>query len=140
MAARTISLEFDGYWREPKVGGVPAESGVYVLYECTYNSEKKKVSLKRILYIGEADDVRDRLKNHEKWPKCHDYCSGGSQLCCSFAAISKPDRLRAQAALIFEHKPPVNTDYKVSFPFDQTSITAEGEVTLLTKRFTVERT
>jgi hypothetical protein len=34
----------------------------------------------------------------------------------------------------------VNTDYKDSFPFDQTTIILSGRFALLTKEFTVDRT
>ena len=30
MAAKTISLEFNGYWLEKDMGGIPKQSGIYV--------------------------------------------------------------------------------------------------------------
>jgi excinuclease UvrABC nuclease subunit len=140
MAAKTISLDFGGYWREPNIGSLPANSGIYTVYECSYNSEEGTVSLRRVISIGEADNVKDRIKNHEKWPEWRRYCGAGNQICFSCAEIPKVDRQRAEAALIFKHKPPVNTDYKDSFPFDQTTIILSGRFALLTKEFTVDRT
>ena len=67
MAAMTFNVEFDGYWREKNIGGIPANSGIYCVYECTYNQEEKTVSIHRLIYIGEARDARDRIKNHEKF-------------------------------------------------------------------------
>jgi hypothetical protein len=106
------------------------------VYECTYNSEGNTVSLRRIIYVGEADNVNDRVKKHEKWPEWRRYCGAVNQICFSCAEIPKADRQRTEAALIFRHKPPVNTDYVDRFPFDQTTIILSGRVDLLTKQFT----
>jgi hypothetical protein len=32
---KTITLAFDGYWREPKMSSLPAEAGIYCVYTCT---------------------------------------------------------------------------------------------------------
>jgi len=40
---KTISLKFDGYWREVNKSGIPAESGIYGVYVCTYNKEQNTV-------------------------------------------------------------------------------------------------
>jgi len=37
MAAQAFSMIFDGYWREPNKGGIPAESGVYCVYAGVFN-------------------------------------------------------------------------------------------------------
>ena len=58
-------IEFDGYWRDQNKNVVPAKSGLFCVYECTYNEQKKTVSLNKLLYIGEADNARDRIENHE---------------------------------------------------------------------------
>jgi len=54
MATKSYSLEFDGYWREPNASGLPPKSGIYCVYACVHNADRKTVSLKRLLYIGEA--------------------------------------------------------------------------------------
>jgi hypothetical protein len=140
MAAKTISLAFDGYWRERNIGGIPPQSGVYVVYECTYNSQANTVDLKKVIYIGESEDVNGRVANHEKWPLWRRHCGASNEICFSFAPITSPDRQRAEAALIFKHKPPVNDDYKYSFPFDETTMSLSGKTALLTTNFTVRRT
>ena len=137
MTTKTISLEFDGYWREPNKGGVPDKSGVYVVYECYYDPQEKTVSLKKIIYMGEAGNVRDRIDGHEKWPEWREQVRAGNQICFSFAPVGNLDRERAEAALIFKHKPPTNTEYVNSFPFDQTTVNSKGKTALLHTSFTV---
>jgi len=39
--------------------------------------------------------------------------------------------------MIFEHKPPENTEYVDSFPYDITTIVTAGRNALLRERFTV---
>ncbi len=141
MAAKSYALTFKGYYLESGIGGLPAESGIYCVYACTYDAAKDTVSLRRLIYIGESDDVQDRVKNHEKWSVWRRELRSGEELCFSCALISgEDDRQRAEAAEIFEHKPPCNTEYKHEFPFDRTTITNSGKAALLHSHFTVERT
>ena len=138
MAAESYVLDFDGYWREPNISGLPDKSGIYGVYAATYDSSAKTVSLNRLVYIGESGDVRDRVQNHEKWPKWRRELKTGEILCFNMAPISpQEDRERAEAAMIFKHKPPCNEEYVNEFPFDQTTITTQGKNALMYSQFTV---
>lgn len=139
MAAKTISLTFDGYWRETNISSIPKQSGIYVVYECFYNSQENTVTLLKAIYIGEADNVNDRIAKHEKWPQWRKHCSNSNQICFSFAPVANPDRARGEAALIYKHKPPVNDEYKYTFPFDETTMKLSGKTALLYTDFTVYR-
>lgn len=140
MAEQTYSIEFDGYWRDPNKAGIPAQSGIYCVYECTRNIAEKTVAIHKLIYIGEADDVCDRLANHEKHPRWLRHVRAGNDLCFSFGGVEAQIRARCEAAMIFKHKPPENTEYVDSFPFDRTSMELTGYVKLLTPAFTVNRT
>jgi len=140
MAEKTIASEFDGYWRDKDKGSIPSKSGVYCVYECTYNSEKDSVSIHRLIYIGEADDVKDRIAKHGKRDKWLKHVRRENELCFSLGGVGSTDRSRAEAALIFKHKPPENDEYVDSFPFDKTTVSLSGKTALLTTRFTVDRT
>jgi len=138
--AKTISLDFEGYWREVNKGRVPAKSGIYLVYVCKHNEEKKTVSLDKLIYIGEAEDAQDRITNHEKWPEWRQCMPKGSQICFSFAGVTSEDRGRAEAALIYYHKPTCNTEYIDSFPFTDTTVESTGSCALLSSPITVNRT
>lgn len=133
----TIALDFDGYWREPAISGLPASGGVYCVYTCTYQQETKTVSIARLVYIGEAADVRERVTNHELRPTWSKQLATGQVLC--FSAATTGTRKRAEAALIFKHKPAVNIEYTHSFPFDTTTVTVSGRAVKLTPSFTVKK-
>ena len=138
--AKTISLSFDGYWREVNKGGIPAESGIYLVYVCRHDERQGTVTLDKLIYIGEAENVRGRIDDHEKWPEWRQYVPKGSQICFSFAGIASPDRERAEAALIYYHKPSCNDEYIDSFPFEDTTVESTGQCALLSSPITVRRT
>ena len=103
-------------------------------------SAQGTVSLQRLLYIGEAANVRDRIMNHDRWADWKRQLKFGETICVNTAVISpEADRQRAEAAMIFKHKPPYNTEYVDSFPFDTTSITTSGKNALMHATFTVTR-
>jgi len=138
MATKTYSLEFDGYWRAPNISGLPAKSGIYCVYACTHNVQQRSVSIRKLLYIGEAADVRDRVSGHERWKDWERQLQRGEELCFNAALISPAsDRQRGEAAMIYHHKPPCNTEYVHSFPYEQTTVSTSGKNTLLTGHFRV---
>jgi hypothetical protein len=140
MAAKSYSLVFNGYWREKNIAGIPKASGVYCVYACTYQSETNSLLIRLLVYIGEAGDVNDRIAKHEKWPGWRKHRQQGEELCFNFASVEASERSRVEAALIFHHKPSENSEYKDTFPFDETTISTDGQNSLLDARFTVQKT
>lgn len=135
---KTISLTFAGYWREVNQAGVPANSGIYLVYRCVHNSDNT-VTLNKLIYIGEAEDAKERIEGHDKKEEWRGKLQSGEQLCFSFAPVSSPDRERAEAAMIFRHKPECNEEYTDSFPFDRTTINSTGKCEHIQSSFTVNR-
>lgn len=94
----------------------------------------------KLVYIGEAGSVRTRISGHECLERWERHLKPGQVLCFSTAPVSpESTRHRAEAVLIFKHKPPVNAEYVHSFPFDTTTISATGTTARLTTTFTVKR-
>ena len=134
----TISLDFSGYWREVNKGGLPQWSGLYCVYACTYDQDQKAVSIRELLYVGESCNIRERISNHEKSLEWKRRLKNGETLCFSAASVGASDRNRAEAAVIYHHKPPCNAEYKYSFPYDTTVIYTSGQNCLLGSWFVVE--
>jgi len=126
MSEQSFNINLKGYWLESHIASIPFEGGIYCVYVCRFNEKTRNVILNKLLYIGEADDLNQRIKNHEKWQEWRKALSLGEELCFSFAHFDSPNRTRVEAALIFKYKPPVNDDYKDSFPFDKTTILLSG--------------
>ncbi len=139
MAYKEINIEFKGYRRKPKISSLPDESGVYCVYTCTYDKQEKTVSLRSLLYIGESEDINDRIGNHERWDDWEDELDDDEVICFSYATLSANIRKRAEAALIYKHEPPLNTEFIDSFPFDETKITTSGKSKFLATSFVIER-
>lgn len=140
--AKMISLNFDGYWLEAGKGGIPAKSGVYLVYACRYDELNDTVALDKLIYIGEARNVRDRIADHEKWSEWRQYVPIGSEISFSFAGVTNPDRECAEAELIHYHKPVCNKDDKYidSFPFEDTTVESTGKCAKLSSPITVRKT
>jgi len=121
--------------------GIPNQPGIYLIYVCRYDKSNDTVTLLKLVYIGEADKVRDCIQNHEMSTEWTKEASYGSELCFSFAPIThRADRRRAEAALLFKHKPACNIEYREYFSFDETTVNSEGQCALLVPSFTVSKT
>ena len=134
-----IDLDFNGYWRQGNRAGIPATSGVYAVYSCRYNQDDNTVTLKQLIYFGEAENARDRISGHEKWPEWREEARD-DEICFSFAQASEKDRERAEAALIHYHRPVCNQEYKDRFPFKTTTVQSTGKCALVTTPITVRHT
>lgn len=137
MAEKTFNQKFEGYWREPNKNGIPNKSGIYCVYECTYNMKERNVTIHKLIYIGESDNVNLRIVNHEKLNDWKKHVRDGSQLCYSFSEAAGENRNRLEAAFIYRHQPPENTEYKNNFPFDKTIVKSDGDIALLKDYFVV---
>ena len=136
---KTINLEFNGYWRHISRSGIPKQAGVYCVYQGTYDASTDKVSLKKLLYIGKATNANNRLENHERMNDWRKHLKFGEELMYSFAPISVECE-RAEAGIIFHHKPEENTDNVDSFPYQTTRLILSGLITLLDSDFTINQT
>jgi len=105
--SKAISLEFDGFWIEQSIAKLPKESGIFAVFEGTYDRDTNKVSLGKLIFIGESDNAHDSVNNEEelsKWKTFRgdpeeedDGFSEKGELFFSFAPANSPDRERAAA-------------------------------------------
>jgi len=136
---QTFIQTIEGYYLEKNKSGLPSKSGVYFVYERTYNATTDKVALKKLIYIGESADVNARVGSHEKQKDWEKYVGVGNTLCYSYTLVDGLNRTRVEAAYINRHKPPVNTEYADAFPFDKTIVKSTGKTALLDEFFVVNR-
>lgn len=136
---KTIILAFEGYWLDPPKSPKLERSGVYCVYACKYSKESDKVDIRKILYIGESSDVQSRLQNHDRYDDWKDQLKSGEALCFSFAPVQSVDRERAEAALIFEHQPPLNDEHTGHFIYEDTEIEVSGRGRYLSPQFTIHK-
>jgi hypothetical protein len=140
ISAPVYSVAFEGYWRETNKARIPAESGIFCVYACMHNRQFDTYPISSLLYIGEGDNVRDRIAGHEKQRAWKAKLKNGEQLCYSFGACPPDTRKECEAALIYMHKPVVNQEYLEGFPFDPMAIDLTGKTHKLLNSFMVART
>ena len=81
MEEQTYSVDHDGYWHDSNKESIPNASGIYCVYSCVYNADEKTVTIKKLIHIGESDDVNSRIANHEKYEEWKKYLEQDEQLC-----------------------------------------------------------
>ena len=102
---KRYNINFKGYRRDCNKATLPHYSGIYMVYRCTYDSTTRKVTLKEIIYIGQAKDLCERLDKHEKYPLFLKACELGEEICYAYANISMDDLDIVENALVFAQKP-----------------------------------
>lgn len=130
-------MNIEGYWLDTQIDDIPDDSGVYFVYEGTFDEVLNIDSIHKLIYIGESAWVRDRIMKHERYDDWKKHVRPGNTLCYSFGPVSDHYRRRVEAAYIFRHKPPENDEYRDIFPFDQTTINSSGATDLLDPSFKV---
>lgn len=123
---KTYSLDFKGYWREINKRGIPSKSGIYLVYRCVYDADNNTVGLKEIMYIGQAENVHDRIANHDRLNDFNTQLQKGEELCYSFAEVAISDLDILENALIFAQKPVLNDVLKDSFKYGAVEVKLDG--------------
>ncbi|GAB1468901.1 hypothetical protein MASR2M64_16640 [Candidatus Cloacimonadota bacterium] len=139
MAYEQYTLTFGGYCRDVTIHAIPSYSGVYCVYCCTHDEYHNTLIIRELIYIGEAENVKERIYTHHMWSAWKSRLQEGERICFSYANIENAHRERCEAALINHHKPPLNTEYISNFPFDDTTINLKGKISRLESSFKVSR-
>lgn len=122
----SYQLNFQGYWRHINRAGLPAVSGVYAVYRCTYNQTTDKVTLHEIIYIGQAVDVNDRHKKHDKLSLFQSELKEGEELCYTCAEVDGRSLDLIENALVFAQKPRLNDKLVNSYDHQSAHIKLDG--------------
>lgn len=125
-----MHLDFKGYWLASEREGIPAVAGVYCVYKCVRDAERRVVQPTRLLYVGESVSIRERLSKHELERDWNRRLLPGEELCFSVAPIILY-RKRAEATLIFGRKPECNLEHRFSYPFESTELLLSGRIAFL---------
>ena len=140
---RSYVLVFRGYNRESNIQSLPAYSGIYGVYACSYNRNSRKVRIRKLIYIGEAEKLNERISpNHENWDNWEKELETGEVFCFNYAKLSSPEatRKRVEAAMIYEHQPVCNKKGRKSFKHRDTKIKTSGKNKFMCDSFTAEQT
>lgn len=133
----TININIEGYWREKHRTGITSLPGIFFVYESKHNPATDTISLFRVIYVGEADNVRERINAHPLYSSWKNFVHDGNELSFATAYVDGKKRTQAKAGFIFHLKPLANTNYKDVFPFEKTVITVSGKTNLISTSFEI---
>lgn len=133
-----INIAFDGFWREAKKQWITPCAGIYCVYACTYLANVQKVRLDRLLYVGQSENVNERILSHEKASHWNAFLQPTQELCYSVAEVRQVHiRNVCEAALIYVAHPCCNTALTGYYGQESAKISLSGAIGLLPSCFTV---
>jgi len=127
----SYNITFKGYRLDENKNTLPTYGGVYLVYCCTYNKEKDTVSLKKLIYIGQAVNLHDRICNHDRYEDFTGQLNEDEKLCYSYAAVPPDDKSIIENGLIYMQKPPLNDDLTGVFNYGDSQFIIDGACALL---------
>ena len=142
MANITVTLEWNGVWEITENNmppNIPDEQGIYMILcgKHFVDSHKWNTSSYKLLYVGEAEKVRSRIAEHEKWPTWKRNCRNHLILKIARCNFGTTKRQKVECCLVFNTKPICNDECKDSFPYkdDTVSITNTGVIPPLKEKY-----
>ncbi len=139
MAERTFIIHISGYWRDQHKTDIRKSSGIYFVYESHFSEIDQHVDLLKLIYIGEAENIRARILDHERYPSWLTCVSPGNELCYAYAPVDTFYRERVKAAFVHMHKPPANPVPDGPFLYDKTTLISTGRTALVNPVITMRK-
>lgn len=132
------NVTFKGYRRDVNKSGLPSYGGIYMVYCCKFNENEQTVTLRKLIYIGKAINIHDRVCNHNRYEDFKRQLLQGEQLCYSYASVSPNEVDAVENGLIFMQKPELNEDLTDRYNYPDSEFCIEGACSLLKmKNFTI---
>lgn len=128
-ADKKYELDFQGYYRKPEF--LLAKPGIYCVYRGVYNQNNDTVSLKELLYIGRAQNVKERHENHINIAEWRQKLQPGEELQYTMAILAVTELERCEAALIYKNKPRCNHTGVESYAYLPTLVDIKGRAAFL---------
>lgn len=138
---RKHNLDFKGFYGEHAKASLPSHSGLYFVYRGIRNKQpdgKFTCSINQLLYIGQAEDVNDRVNGeHEHYDEWCNYLKKGEMLYYSTCQVDVHLLDELEAACIYQAQPPVNIHCKKSYNYNPVKIKCSGRVKFIDSEFNV---
>jgi hypothetical protein len=98
------------------------------------------VRIGKVFYIDTTDDINDMINNYGKWKEWKSCLEKGEIICINYTLVNSTYNERVEAALIYFNKPPINVEYKNTFPFNKTTVKCTGDYLYIASNNIVEKT
>lgn len=128
---KTIALPYDGYWKKENL---PSYSGIYYVFATKFTNEGKLTG-KRLIYIGETDNIHKRHNGTKEKPQEHEHLQDfidelkdGEELRYATSKYEGTEKNREmiESAMIYAIKPAVNIKNTVTYNDEPIQIDIEG--------------
>jgi len=139
MAEQTIVANINGYWRDQQIENLRPHPGIFFVYEAKYHAVGQTVDLLRLIYVGEATNIRERLCDRELQAQWRSLIGPGNELCFAWTVVENYYRNRVAVAYIHAHNPPGNPESNEAFTYDATTVISTGHTALIYPVITVKR-
>lgn len=106
---KEFTLIFTGYYSDLHRDAISEESGVYLVF-VGKPLLNKTVNLEKLIYIGQGENLKERICKHDKHDKFLQQCEKGELPYYAYALVSKSELDIVENALIFYNKPCLNGD------------------------------
>lgn len=132
MKIGTKSLVMRGWFKEATPPGLPDETGLYLVFG-GIPLGNGNAHIKHLIYIGQAQDIKDRIADHEKKPKFMDKLAEGESLYYYCVYLKNKDLDEDEGAMIKyfnRHADIINEKCTESFTssFDVIDVTLTGKI------------
>ncbi len=131
LKMKTITLPYDGYWVKEKL---PKYAGIYYVFATKFTKERKLTG-KRLIYIGEAGNILERHNGTKEKPAEHEHLQDfidslqeGEELRYATSKFegTEKERKMIEAAMIYAIKPDINSKNTVTYNDDPIRIEIGG--------------
>lgn len=131
MGAFKCEMNVEGHWREKHMSLIPEGPGIYFVYESRYDEASETICCYRLVFIGEAEDLRQEVNNHPELAFWKNNLRAKNELSFSVAQYGGTERQRIRSAYVCEHKPVFNHVSEFRFSYLHTIIISWGNLGLL---------
>ncbi|MEI6683037.1 MAG: hypothetical protein WCO44_10445 [Bacteroidota bacterium] len=139
MSEQTVIIHISGYWREESKSEIKKSPGLFFVYETHGKEGDQSLDLLRLIYIGETDNIRAAIADHDSHNAWQKSIKPGNELCYAVAQVDSFLRKRVKAAYVLTHKPPANPDTQAPFPYDKTTLLSTGRTALINPVITLKK-
>jgi hypothetical protein len=125
LEMKVYKLKFEGYWARDFL---PEYAGIYLVYTGTFDRVRQEYIPNRLIYIGEASNIRERHTHHEHQAQFDEQLNDGEILLYATCQSSNHrNRVRIQDALIYKIRPLLNQQAVAMFNHPDTFLLLSGE-------------
>ena len=132
------NIHFNGSISDKDRAYLPEYGGVYLVYRGIWSEKDKLFYCHEIIYIGKADNIKQRHIFHERRNDFLAACRPGEVVFYSFAEVPSLFVNQVEAALIYHTRPALNDYGKDSFPYSPIHVVSDGACALLDLDIVVE--